>query len=148
MQLTQFRGIGVGLKIALLTGLFALAVAVSPTYAGRSVCRADPIVYLTNGTVITMMTDFDIYADQIKKIEYTVHAPRGSVVDHIVYDVGNLGVKEKVVFYADQQPGQYEIDQYARTYDPANVTAINTIGHITQSMAGHQDQHLTVRINQ
>ncbi len=134
------------LPAVLLIALVALFAMSDSVQAGHSVCRADPIVVFTDGTRLTMMTDLDIDADQIKKIDYTVTTPRGKVVDHILYDVGGLGVKEKVSVSVGTGSSAYTIDQYAKTQVAAHITAINTINSVTRSISGQNDQHLVVTI--
>ncbi len=134
------------LPAVLLIALVALFALSDSVQAGHSGCRADPIVFFTDGTRLTMMTDLDIDADQIKKIDYTVTTPRGKVVDHILYDVGGLGVKEKVTVIIGTGSSRYMIDQYAKTRVAAHITAINTINSVTRSIGGQNDQHLVVTI--
>ncbi len=134
------------LPAVLLIAVVALFALSDSVQAGHSVCRADPIVYFTDGTQLTMITDLDIDVDQINKIEYTVTTPRGKVVDHIVYDVGGLGVKEKVKVIVGSGSGTYTLDQYAKTHVAANVTAIDTINSVTRSVGGRDAQHLIVTI--
>jgi hypothetical protein len=130
----------------LFIALVALLATSGTAQAGRSICRADPIVHFTDGTTLTMITDLDVDVAQIKKIDYTVTTPPGKVVDHIDYDVGGLGVKEKVTITASPSATGYTIDQYAKTYVAANVVAINTLNRITRSTAGMSEQHLVVTI--
>jgi hypothetical protein len=130
----------------LFIALVALFASSSTVQAGRNICRADPIIHFTDGTTLTLITDLDIDAAQINKIEYTVTTPLDKVVSHIDYDVGGLGVKEKVKVSASQTATGYTIDQYAKTQVAANITAINTLNTTTRSIEGRSEQHLVVTI--
>jgi hypothetical protein len=56
-----------------------LALILEPSSAGAAVsgCRGDPIVWLSNGTKLTMIASIAADPSQIKLVTYTVHAPRG-----------------------------------------------------------------------
>jgi hypothetical protein len=139
------RHMRLGIMGVLLLLSAAAFIATSGTAeAGQSICRHDPIVYLTNGTVITMITDFDVTSDKIESIVYTVKAPRGSVVDHIVYDGDPTG--EQVVFRADRADTSYEVEHYATTQGHANVNATTIVNTISTQKAGHERDHLKVTI--
>jgi hypothetical protein len=130
----------------LLMALLSLCVSTETAHAGRNICRADPIVHFSDGTTLTMITDLDVDVSQIRKIDYAVITPPGKVVQRIDYDVGGLGVKEKVTVTASLTATVYTIDQYAKTYVPAHVTAINTLNATTRSVSGMNEQHLVVTI--
>src|SRR4051794_33895392 len=133
------------LMLGLLLGSLILIGTGAPAYAGRSICRADPIIHLTDGTAITMMTDLDVAVDEITKIKYYVHVPWNASLDYIEYDVGAVGVREQVFFYADQASDQYELAQFAVTHGRASVIATNTIGATTGQASGESQTLLTVR---
>jgi hypothetical protein len=126
-----------------LVALFAMSDTVR---AGQSVCRADPIVYFTDGTQVTMTTDLSVAVDQIHQLNYTVRTPRGKTVSRIAYDVGGLGVKEIVTVTVDPNSTSFTVDQYAITVGAAQVTATNTVNTKTKSVRGHNNQHLSVSI--
>ena len=80
--------------IALIAALvLTLGVAPNPAAAGRSGCRADPVITLTNGTQIQIVTGIATDISDVQSIVYTVHAPAGSRVLSVVYTYSLLGVR-------------------------------------------------------
>src|SRR4051794_36341912 len=127
----------------LVAGLFSVFTQVGNVSAGSSVCRADPIAYLSNGLMVTMVTDLTVDVGQINRINYTVHLPPNVTVTRIAYDVGGIGVKETVIIMNDQSAGNYAVDQFAMTQVPAFVTATNTIRTTVRTSTGVNQQTLS-----
>ena len=111
-----------GLARAGLLGLGLLALLIIPmdAWALHSVCRADPIVVLTNGTQIRMTASVQSDASLVQRITYVLHAPVGSVVHHIVYTGGALGSKETVQFYADKAGRRFTTETTVQMTDSRN----------------------------
>jgi hypothetical protein len=89
-------------------------------------CRGDPIVWLSNGTKVTMIASIAADASQVKLVTYTLHAPRGTSVDKVVYTGGALSGKERVMVVFDRVSG-YQIVARAdlgTTVAPVTINAM------------------------
>ena len=154
MMLRKRRSIRViALATVLLAALMGIGASPEMASAGRSGCRADPIVTLTDGTQIQMEASIGASISDVQSIVYTVHAPVGSKVLTILYTDSLLGIKEKVIFYADAPAGQYTTDTIVYTRNTGvKVTVTSRIvsalglGLASGSASGADRQHLLVQL--
>jgi hypothetical protein len=140
------------LMVSLCSVLMGLAVSSEPAYAGLSGCRTDPAITLFDGTVIQTQAQIGTNMYDVQNVTYNIHAPAGSRVLLIVNTDGLLGLKERVVFYADAPSGTYTVDTIVYTGSHnINVTATSTVIRIlgldTGSASGRDRQHLRVDLN-
>jgi hypothetical protein len=115
-------------------GLVVEAPSVSAAVSG---CRGDPIVWLSNGTKLTMIASIAADASQVTMITYTVHAPRGLSVNQVVYTGGVLAGKERVVVLFDRTSG-YQVEARAEVGSklvPVSITVMveNVMRSLTTS---------------
>lgn len=80
------------------------------TTALVSGCRTDPIVSLTNGDQLRIIVQVNAPENQIKSVDYTLHAPPGVQTKKIVYTAGGLGKRERFTLVNDEQPGYYTVE--------------------------------------
>lgn len=131
------------MMIALLGVAVLLQQPLTVAAAIRS-CRADPIVWLSNGDTIQMTVEIAADVADVQGILYTLHAPVGVTVDRIVYTGGALQNKEEVVFVADQAPGHYVTDTVVTARGKGKPVTANTNygGQFRGSVAGLSGDHL------
>jgi hypothetical protein len=121
----QFRQVRQVLTIAgLLLGLLVSLQSAEQAAAIVRACRGDPIVWLSNGTKVTMTAQIAADASEVKLVTYTVHAPRDVSVDKVVYTGGALKDKERVVVVFDRVSG-YLIEARADLGTTAAQVTIN-----------------------
>lgn len=114
---------------------FLLAVvctlAISPAaYAAVVGCRADPIVKLSDGTVLDVSVDIDADVSEVSEIHYTVHGPKG-VQDVAVIHTPTIGFtgRETFSYFDDAAPGYYVVETVVHTTrNNVAVTAYTTFG--------------------
>jgi len=120
----------------LLAGL-ALSEPFAPrTEAAVGGCRSDPIVILSDGTMLDVSADIGTDVSNVREIHYVVHGPRGV---HLISAVSTptLGFKGKETFayYDDAEPKQYLTETLIQTtYDHVGVTAHTTFVNVTISL--------------
>jgi DeoR/GlpR family transcriptional regulator of sugar metabolism len=95
--------------LALLASAIVSANFMQEAAAAIRACRGDPVVWLSNGTTLTMVASIAADASQVELITYTVHAPRGLTVSKVVYTGGVLQDKERVNVVFDRTSG-YQIE--------------------------------------
>jgi hypothetical protein len=123
--------------------LIGLIWSISPAAAGLGSCRADPIVFLSNGEQVRMTVAVDTDADDVQQITYTLHAPVGTSITKIVYTGGPLQDKEQVLFYADQPENSYITDTIvASASGDVTVLASTFITGTFASVSGMTNEHL------
>ncbi len=103
-------------------GILLSAACVAPlgarhahAYGG---CRSDPIVVLSNGTVLdlsaTIGLDVSLVSD-ITQISYTLHAPAGTTVAKVVSTDGDVNYKEQFTLRTDSPAGVYGVQAQVQT---------------------------------
>src|SRR5262245_35863040 len=81
----------------LVSGLVVAVTIASPAQAALDGCRADPVIYLSDGTALDVTADISTSAANITGIAYTLHVPKG--LRAILYvATPTLGFKGKEVF--------------------------------------------------
>jgi hypothetical protein len=136
----------------LLAAVLAVGVAgPHSALAGRSGCRADPLVVLLDGSTVQIVSSIGTDINDVQHIEYTVHVPVGSRVVAIVYTDSILGIHEHLSVVADLSPGQYTTDTVVYTgVQNASVstqsTLVRLVGLHIGKATGHSRQHLGVKL--
>lgn len=104
-------------------GLLALGLMVGPfmtqgAFAGIGGCGTDPMVTLSDGSVIDLITQMSTIPSNVASIMYTVHVPVGTTVTAVYYTGGPFTRHENVQVFADNAAGTYDTDTF--------VTAVGT----------------------
>jgi hypothetical protein len=130
MLQSQLRRVRLALTISsILLGLLLSLQGVEQAAALVRACRGDPIVWLSNGTKVTMIASIAADASQVKMVTYTLHAPRGASVTKVLYTGGVLQGKERVIVLFDRVSG-YQIEARA---DLGTTVALVTIKAMVES---------------
>ena len=133
----------ISLLMALVSG------GVNTAQARLMACRADPIVYLSDGSRLVITLDVAASESDVQKVTYAIHAPIGTSVLKVIYTAGGFGKKEAFSFYDDQQPGHYSTDSLvmAGGSKGAAVTAQSKLDNVDSGTAtGLVQQHLVVSL--
>ncbi len=81
-------------------------------------CRTDPIVVLSNGTVLDLSATIGLDVSQVSditQISYTLHAPAGTVVARVVSTDGDVNYKEQFTLRTDSPAGVYGVQVQVQT---------------------------------
>jgi hypothetical protein len=139
------RAAGVAVLLAALLVAFAPSL---PAQAGAGLCRTDPVVVLTNGTVIDLGADISTGLLSLNHVTYTLHVPQGSRVLAVVHTPNLPTTTESFNIAADAAAGRYRADTVVTTAGtPAPVTVTLSVGLLRWASAqGYSGQALTVQI--
>ena len=126
-----------------LVGLLLLGLAMSEPFAPISEaaaggCRSDPIVILSDGTILDVSADIGTAVSNVREIHYVVHGPRGVMLMSATSTpiLGFQG-KETFTYYADAAPNQYITETLVQTtYNQVSVTAQTTFANVSLSLSG------------
>ena len=93
--------------LALAAIVMVSLLAVQPVQAGLRICNTDPIIYLSDGTSVSI--DLTINADisEINSIMYVVHIPKKLSVTGIAYIPVELQAIENVQWVADSGANKF-----------------------------------------
>ena len=106
--------------------LCAIAFPVS-VRAAMDGCRSDPVVYLSDGTVLDVSAEIGTSPQNVSGVHYAIHGPRGV---NLVLAVSTPGIlfHEDFTYVADANAGEYITVTHADTIDaPAPVTSTTTL---------------------
>lgn len=100
------------LPAALGAGVFAAGLLASllgaPHHAHAATgCRSDPIVVLSNGTVLDLSAAIGADVSTVAQIGYTLHAPAGSTIARVVSTDGDVQYNEQFTLRTDNPAGCY-----------------------------------------
>ncbi len=130
--------------VATLAALFAMT---APAYAAASVCRTDPVVILTDGTIIDISASIDTPLFNLQHVTYELHGPVGSRVLLVLRTPNLPNTTESFQFYADGPADQIETDTLVTTSTSnAGVTATTLVGLRMRSVSGGANEHLVVQV--
>jgi hypothetical protein len=136
-------------RSSLLLGLMLLLMLAVVQMPGRAsaafiACGGDPILYLSDGTTLTVATTIGTDVSSVKSVIYTIHTQHGVTLQSVAW-IGDPGLlaKESLVFHDDAQVNQYLTDVVVQTtYNKVNVMAVSQKGGLSQSVSGVNAQHL------
>lgn len=135
---------GLPFLVALLAALFA---ATTPAYAAASICRTDPVVILTDGTIIDISASIDTPLFNLQHVTYTLHGPVGARVLLVLRTPNLPNTTESFQFYADGPADQIETDTLVTTSTSnTGVTATTLVGLRMRSVSGGANEHLVVQL--
>lgn len=141
-----------GLAIAIIITLLLTAPTNEKALAALIQCRSDPVVLLSDGTIVDVSADIGTMLYNVTEIDYTLHIPAGLTVVAVVSTPNWPTTIERFQIYADNPPGRFDSTTVVHT-GPSNVSVkANMI--VTQLLVirvgaknGYNGQSLKVRLN-
>lgn len=132
--------------VAMLACVSLLSVVgFSTAQAGAIGCRTDPIVTLSNGDVLTILVDVNAAASAVKRIDYTLHVPKGVTITKIVYTGSSLGLVENLTLRQDAKK-EYQSETVVSVAKSVGVAATLTLGKVSVSDTGKGGKTLKAKI--
>ncbi len=128
--------------LVLFVGSTLWAPAANAAFEG---CRADPIVYLSDGSILIVTVDVGTDASNLSLLDYSIHAPRGVTMLGVDHDnpPGFVG-EVRFSFDNDAKPNQIMTDTVVQVQSGKKipVTATTERGGTSVSVSGVNGQHL------
>jgi len=133
---------------ALATALLGNSLLPHSASAAIGYCRTDPIVHLSDGTVVHMSAAINDDSSDVQQVTYTLHAPAGTSVANVVYTGGQHAVKETLNFVADETSGAYDTATVVSTgATNVHVTAETRVSGLgSASSTGQSGQAVTIHL--
>ncbi len=94
--------------VFLAAGLLVNSSLPRAAHADIGGCRSDPVVALSNGTVVDLSAAIAADAADVQGVAYTLHVPAGLRAVSVAPSGGPLGPKEMIAVVADDAPGVYD----------------------------------------
>lgn len=108
----------------LAVGLLAGPMHPSGAHAQWGNCFDDPVVFLSDGSIVDLSTTISAPASAVQSINYTLHVAPGLTVTRIVYPGPNLPYAENFTLANDATPGHFGSETVATVSSSVRVTAI------------------------
>jgi hypothetical protein len=133
----QFRWHMRMMTCVLLVGLIVAVTPPSTAEAAIGGCRSDPIVVLSDGTILDVSAEIGTDVSKVTDIHYVVHGPRGvQLVAAISTPTLGFTGKESFTYYDDAQPNEYITETLVRTVnDQIGVIAHTTFAKATIALS-------------
>ena len=120
----------------LLIGLVMSEPLAPISKAAAAGCRSDPVVVLSDGTILDISAAIDTDVSNVREIHYAVHGPRDVKVISISIPTLGFTGKETFTYYDDAAPKQYITETLVQTtYNQVNVTAHTTFANVTLGLS-------------
>jgi hypothetical protein len=104
----RFRLFKHNLLVPLVAPILVLTSAASTASASVGICRTDPVMVLSNGTVLVVWESINDNPTDVKSVSYQVDVPRGLSVKFITY-LGDVPAKlQTVTVTPDENAGNYD----------------------------------------
>ena len=124
----------------LSTMLLADVAAPRPVEAAIKGCRADPIVLLSDGSVLRLAVAIEADPFDIGAIHYTIHGPRGTSIETLVFTQQPRISKLEHVAYIDDAPANTYITETIVTTHAGQVKVVaSTTFGVSVSAENAQD---------
>lgn len=135
--------------LMILMTLAAILLTFSVASAGLDACRVDPIVWLSDGSVVSLTARVATSASNVERIDYVLYAPRGVQVVKVVYTGGALRDKENVMLVADNPAGilAARVMVVAPGYDVPVKTQMRLLRGVSVTAYGSTGEPIMLRLN-
>ena len=132
---------------SILLAAVALLMLTTSAQAAAGGCRSDPVLLLSDLTVVDLSASIDTDISNVNSVTYTFHAPRGVKLLAAV-NTSIFGNKEVIRYYDDNPSNTYTSDTVVdTTINKVGVTATTLIGLRSKSVSGLSRHDLSVTIS-
>ena len=133
---------------ALVMALLASSFPWQSAAAALISCRSDPLILLSDGTIVDISADIDTLLWNVTEVEYVLHIPAGLQVVLAVSTPSWPTTLEHFVVYADRAPGEFVSTTTVHTRNSSvNVTAHMLVNLNADSKSGVSSQPLTITLD-
>ena len=126
--------------IILFVTLLMVFVPTLQASAALVKCRTDPIFYLSNGQVVTVVLEINTDRESIIYANYVVHVPAGVTVNQVIY-LDEIGYLETYQVKQDSPANTYTTESFVLAKSEVKVVATTSLATGEQKTAsGYSNQ--------
>ncbi len=135
------------LILASVTAVLLFSLAHNSALAKLVMCRSDPLVVLSDGTLIDVSADIEVLPFRVREVHYTLHVPQGLYPILVVHTPTWLTSVETFTFYDDMQPNEFKSTTTVHTSkENVGVTARMLVNLGTGQKRGLEGEPLTIHL--
>jgi hypothetical protein len=112
----------------LFVTLIMLASPTMQASAALHKCRSDPMFFLSNGEILTVILEIGTDKAGVRDVHYVLHLPTGVRVLRVVYTSGGVGESETYEIIQDTPKSVYTTETRVNTYE--NGVPVKVISHL------------------
>lgn len=98
-----------------IAALWLFGMSRQPAFAALVECRGDPIVVLSDGTLVDVSANIDTLLWNVKQVHYTLHIPEGLRPVLIIRTKAWLTSQESFTIYSDNSEHAYSSSTTVQT---------------------------------
>lgn len=133
--------------LASLCAVLLMALSQTAAFAKLLACRSDPVVLLSDGTLVDVSADIETLPFNVTEVHYTLHIPEGLSPVLIVHTPTWLTTIETFTIYPDMPPNRYASETTVRTKkDRVGVTARMLVNLGTGNARGFNGEALRIEL--
>jgi hypothetical protein len=102
-------------RLLLLLTLVFMFIIPTAAQARLIFCRSDPVVILSNGTILDLSADVSTLLFNVREVHYELHVPRGVRALVVIHTPAWITSKETFTLIADQPENTYVANTVAHT---------------------------------
>ena len=135
------------LVLGILAALVLFGVSHQVSFARLVACRSDPVVVLSDGTVVDLSADIDTLLWNVTEVHYTLHVPQGLSPVVVLHTPTWLTSQETFTIYSDNAPDIYSSSTTVQTRGGStDVTAHLLVNLATGDASGTTGQKLKIEL--
>jgi hypothetical protein len=126
-----------------VSAMLLIGVAPRSVQAAIKGCRADPIVVLSDGSVLRLAVAIDANPSDVAAIHYTIHGPHGTSIETLVFtQQPKIRKLEHVVYIDDAPANTYITETVVMTHGgQVRVEASTTFGMSVGGESAREANH-------
>lgn len=137
----------------LLAGAGVAAFRPHDSHAAIGIKHTGPIITLSNGRAVQILTSISDSQTNVGEIDYTVHGPSGVHVLKVAYQKAWGSLTNRAVYVADQASTAYSTDTYVKTIKAGSaavsvqVLVQSSTGKSAVNASGTENAHIAAKLN-
>lgn len=133
--------------VAVTSAILLFSFSHQVTLARLLECRSDPLVVLSDGTIVDVSADIDTLLLNVTEVHYTLHIPQGLSPVLVIRTKAWLTSTETFSFYADQPADQYSSSTIVQTTSGNTAVTANMLVNLGHGQAsGYTGQSLNISL--
>lgn len=125
-----------GAGALLLAGAGVLTLQPHPSSAAVGIKNTGPVMTLSNGRQVQILTAISDSQSNVTEIDYTIHGPAGTTMTKVSYQKAWPNLLNRAVYVADQASGTYKTTALVKS-KATTAAAVSAQSSVTYGKTKH-----------